>query len=112
MCYLGKGWSCKSIFNKTTSCYAEKEVFMQEHLNEVNELVNQLKSCHVKNSDVDIIVYTQPSEHISLQFVVSRLLDAEGLLKDRRVSETKAPRSESSNDIPDSMYTCSKFDFS
>ncbi|GBN60129.1 Copia protein, partial [Araneus ventricosus] len=31
--------------------------------------------------------------------VVSRLLDAEALLKDRRLSETKAARSESSNDV-------------
>ncbi|GBN79553.1 Copia protein [Araneus ventricosus] len=36
---------------------------------------------------------------VSLQFVVSRLLDNEALLKDRRVSETKAARSESSNDV-------------
>ncbi|GBN94164.1 Copia protein [Araneus ventricosus] len=35
----------------------------------------------------------------SLQFDVSRLLDAEALLKDRRVSETKAARSESSNHV-------------
>ncbi|GBO45116.1 Copia protein [Araneus ventricosus] len=89
---------------------------MQDHLNEVNGLVNQLKSCGVKISDMDIIVYflmllppeydstkssieNQPSEHASLQFVVSRLLDAEALLKYRRVSETKAPRSELSNDV-------------
>ncbi|GBN11112.1 hypothetical protein AVEN_248399-1 [Araneus ventricosus] len=44
-------------------------------------------------------IENQPSEHICLQFVVSRLLDAEALLKDRRMSETKAPRSESSDDI-------------
>ncbi|GBN06835.1 Retrovirus-related Pol polyprotein from transposon TNT 1-94 [Araneus ventricosus] len=44
-------------------------------------------------------IENQPSEHVSLQFVVSRLLDAEALLKDRRVSETKAARSESSNDV-------------
>ncbi|GBO12973.1 Copia protein [Araneus ventricosus] len=93
-----------------------KEVSMREHLNKVNGLVNQLKSCSVKISDMDIIVYilmplpseydstksaieNQPSEYISLQFVVGRLLDAEALLKDWRVSETKAPTSESSNDI-------------
>ncbi|GBM17475.1 hypothetical protein AVEN_193769-1 [Araneus ventricosus] len=89
---------------------------MQEHLNEVNGLVNQIKSCGVKISDMDIIVHilmslppeydstksaveNQPSEHFSLQFVVSRLLDDEALLKDRRMFETKAPRSESSNDV-------------
>ncbi|GBM14327.1 Copia protein [Araneus ventricosus] len=89
---------------------------MQEHLNEVNGLVNQLKTCGMKISDMDIIVYilmplppeydytesaieNQPSEHVSLQFLVIRLLDAETLLKDRRVSETKAARSESSNDV-------------
>ncbi|GBL86992.1 hypothetical protein AVEN_218710-1 [Araneus ventricosus] len=44
-------------------------------------------------------IENQPSEHVSLQFVVSRLLDAEALLKDRRVLETKAQRSESSNDV-------------
>ncbi|GBM58411.1 hypothetical protein AVEN_63773-1 [Araneus ventricosus] len=92
----------------------KKEVSMQEHLNEVNGLVNQLKSCGVKISDMDIIIYilmslpseydstksaieNQPSEHVSLHFIVSRLLDAEALLKDRRVSETKAPRSELPN---------------
>ncbi|GBM10656.1 Copia protein [Araneus ventricosus] len=94
----------------------KKEVSMQEHLNEVNGFVNQLKSCGVKISNMDIIVYilmslppeydstksaieNQPSEHFPLQFVVSRLLDAEALLKDRRVSETKAPRGETSNDV-------------
>ncbi|GBM64842.1 Copia protein [Araneus ventricosus] len=127
--------TCASIFQKLKSTYLrdgavnqilirkrlamlkkKKEVSMQEHLNEVNGLVNRLKSCSVKISDMDIIVYilmplppeydstksaieNQPSEHVSLQFVVSRLLDAEALLKDRRVSETKAPRSESSNDV-------------
>ncbi|GBL95410.1 Retrovirus-related Pol polyprotein from transposon TNT 1-94 [Araneus ventricosus] len=127
--------TCASIFQKLKSTYLrdgavnqilirkrlamlkkKKDVSMQEHLNEVNGLVNQLKSCGVKISDMDIIVYilmslppeydstkspieNQPSEQVSLQFVVSRLLDAEALLKDRRVSETKAPRSESSNDI-------------
>ncbi|GBN02390.1 hypothetical protein AVEN_19007-1 [Araneus ventricosus] len=44
-------------------------------------------------------IQNQPSEQVSLQFVVSRLLDTEELLKDRQVSETKAPRSESSNDV-------------
>ncbi|GBN79852.1 hypothetical protein AVEN_126523-1 [Araneus ventricosus] len=94
----------------------KKEVSMQEHFNKVNGLVNQLKLCCVKISDMDIIVYilmslpseydskkyaieNQPSEHVFLQFVVSRLLVAEALLKDRRVSETKAPRSELSNDV-------------
>ncbi|GBN23544.1 Copia protein [Araneus ventricosus] len=125
--------TCASIFQKLKSTYLrdgavnqilirnamlkkKKEVSMQEHLNEVNGLVNQLKSCGVKISDMDIIVYilmslppkydstksaieNQPSEHVSLQFVFSRLLDAEALLKDRRVSETKAPRSESSDDV-------------
>ncbi|GBN45926.1 Copia protein, partial [Araneus ventricosus] len=127
--------TCASIFQKLKSTYLrdgavnqilirkrlamlkmKKEVSMQEHLNEVNGLVNQLKSCGVKISDMDIIVYilislppeydstksaieNQPSEHVSLRFVVSRLLDAEALLKDRRVSETKSPRSESSNDV-------------
>ncbi|GBL74760.1 Copia protein, partial [Araneus ventricosus] len=127
--------TCASIFQKLKSTYLrdgavsqilirkrlampkkKKEVSMQEHLNEVNGLVNQLKSCGVQISDMDIIVYilmslppeydstksaieNQPSEHVSLQFVVSRLLDAEALLKDRRVSETKAPRSELSNDV-------------
>ncbi|GBN33457.1 hypothetical protein AVEN_150741-1 [Araneus ventricosus] len=78
--------------------------------------MNQLKSCGVKISDVDIIVYiprslpsaydstksaieNQPSEQVSLEFVVRRLLDAEALLKDRWVSETKALRSELSNEI-------------
>ncbi|GBN34845.1 Copia protein [Araneus ventricosus] len=127
--------TCASIFQKLKSTYLrdgavnqilirkrlamlkkKKEVSMQENLNEVNGLVNQLKSCGVKISDMDIIVYilmslppeydstksaieNQPSEHVSLKFVVSILLDAEALLKDRRVSETKAPRSESSNDV-------------
>ncbi|GBL89728.1 hypothetical protein AVEN_104671-1 [Araneus ventricosus] len=89
---------------------------LMKFLHGFNGLVNQLKSCGVKVSDMDIIVYilmslppeydstksaieNQPSEHISLQFVVSRLLDAKALLKDRRVSETKAPSSESSNDV-------------
>ncbi|GBL83156.1 Retrovirus-related Pol polyprotein from transposon TNT 1-94 [Araneus ventricosus] len=89
---------------------------MQENFNEANGLVNQLKSCGVKISDMDIIVYilmslppeydstksaieNQPSEYVSLQFVVRRLLDAKALLKDRRVSETKAARSEWSNDV-------------
>ncbi|GBN90595.1 Copia protein, partial [Araneus ventricosus] len=44
-------------------------------------------------------IENQPSEQVSLQFVVSGLLDAEALLTDRRVSETKAPRSELSNDV-------------
>ncbi|GBN66969.1 hypothetical protein AVEN_82461-1 [Araneus ventricosus] len=124
--------TCASIFQKLKSTFLrdgavnkilirkrlaklkkKKEVSMQEHLNEVNGLVNQLKSCGVKISDMDIIVYilmplppeydstksaieNQLSEHVSLQFVVSRLLDAEALLKERRVSETK---SESSNDV-------------
>ncbi|GBN66128.1 Copia protein [Araneus ventricosus] len=127
--------NCARIFQKLKSTYLKdgavnqilirkrlamlkkkKEVSVQEHLNDVNGLVNQLKSCGVKISDMDIIVYIlmslppeydsmksaiekQPSEHVSLQFVVSRLLDAEALLKDRWVSETKAPRSESSNDV-------------
>ncbi|GBM33837.1 Copia protein, partial [Araneus ventricosus] len=126
---------CASIFQKLKSAYLrdgavnqilirkrlamlkkKKEVSMQEHLNEVNGLVNQLKSCGVKISDMGIIVYilmslppeydstkslikNQLSEHVSLQFVDSRLSDAEALLKDRRVSEAKAPRSESSNDV-------------
>ncbi|GBN69586.1 hypothetical protein AVEN_38422-1 [Araneus ventricosus] len=64
----------------------KKEVTMQEHLSEVNGLVNQLNSCGVKISDMDIIVYilmslppeydstksaieNQPSD-VSLQFVV------------------------------------------
>ncbi|GBM60363.1 hypothetical protein AVEN_79956-1 [Araneus ventricosus] len=38
-------------------------------------------------------------EHISLQLVVSRLLNAEELLKDWRVSDTKAPRSKLSKDF-------------
>ncbi|GBM21244.1 Copia protein, partial [Araneus ventricosus] len=127
--------TCASIFQKLKSTYLrdgtvnqilirkrlsilkkKKDVSMQEHLNEFNGLVNQLKSCSVKISDMDIIVYilmslppeydstksaveNQPSEQVSLQFLVFRLLDAEALLKDRRVSETKAPRSKSSNDI-------------
>ncbi|GBL85692.1 Retrovirus-related Pol polyprotein from transposon TNT 1-94 [Araneus ventricosus] len=129
--------TCGSIFQKLKSTYLrdgavnqilirkrlamlkkkkKKEASMQEHLNEVNGLVNQLKSCGVKISEMDFIVYilmslppeydstksdieNQPSEQVSLQFVVSRLLDAEALLKDRRVSETKAARSESSNDV-------------
>ncbi|GBM04746.1 Copia protein [Araneus ventricosus] len=127
--------TCASIFQKLKSTYLrdgavnqilirkrlamlkkKKEVSMQEHLKEVNGLVNQLKSCGVKISDMDTIVYilmlltpeydstesaikNQPSEHVSLQFVVSRLLDAETLLKVRRVSETKAAKSESSNDV-------------
>ncbi|GBO01452.1 Copia protein [Araneus ventricosus] len=44
-------------------------------------------------------IENQPSEQVSLQFVVSGPLDAEALLTDRRVSETKAPRSELSNDV-------------
>ncbi|GBL73934.1 Retrovirus-related Pol polyprotein from transposon TNT 1-94 [Araneus ventricosus] len=127
--------TCASIFQKLKSTYLrdgavnqilirkrlamlkkKKDVSMQEHLNEVNRLVNQLKSCGVKISDMDIIIYIlmslppeydstksaikhQPSEHVSLQFIVSRLLDAEALLKDQRVSEKKATRSESSNDV-------------
>ncbi|GBN76480.1 hypothetical protein AVEN_105055-1 [Araneus ventricosus] len=114
--YLKDGAVNQILIRKRRAMLKKKEVSMQEHLNEVNGLVNQLKSCSVKISDMDIIVYilmplpseydstksaieNQPSEHISLQFVVSRLLDAEELLKDRRVTETKAPRNELSNDI-------------
>ncbi|GBO14042.1 Copia protein [Araneus ventricosus] len=114
--YLKDGAVNQILIRKHLAMLKNKEVSMREHLNEVNGLVNQLKSCSVKISDVDIIVYilmplpseydstksaieNQPSEYISLQFVVGRLLDAEALLKDRRVSETKAPTSESSNDI-------------
>ncbi|GBN73079.1 hypothetical protein AVEN_24694-1 [Araneus ventricosus] len=115
--YLRDGAVNQILIRKRLAMLKKKmEVSMQEHLNEVNGLVNQLKSCGVKISDMDIIAYilmslppeydstksateNQPSEHVSLQFVISRLLDAEALLKDRRVSETKAPRSESSNDV-------------
>ncbi|GBM54665.1 Copia protein [Araneus ventricosus] len=114
--YLRDGAVNQILIRKRLSMLKKKEVSTQEHLNQVNGLVNQLKSCGMKISDMDIIVYilmslppeydstksaieNQPSEHVSLQFAVSRLLDAEALLKDWRVSETKAPRSELSNDI-------------
>ncbi|GBN51236.1 hypothetical protein AVEN_14053-1 [Araneus ventricosus] len=67
--------TCASIFQKLKSTYVrdgavnqilirkrlamlkKKEVPLQEHLYEVNGLVNQLKSCGVKIRDMDIIVY-------------------------------------------------------
>ncbi|GBL99179.1 hypothetical protein AVEN_140650-1 [Araneus ventricosus] len=68
--------TCTSIYQKLKSTYLrdravnqilirkrlamlkqKKEVSMQEHLNEINGLVNQLNSFVMKISDMDIIVY-------------------------------------------------------
>lgn len=79
----------------------KKETSMREHLNEIDELVNQLKSCDVKVSDMDVIVHilmslpaeyegiksaieNQPSENLTVEFVSGRLLDAEAMMTDRR----------------------------
>ncbi|GBL95271.1 hypothetical protein AVEN_37726-1 [Araneus ventricosus] len=55
------------------------------------------------------VTENQLLENISLQFVVNRLLDAETLLEERRVSETKAPRSESSTAVSFLRNDCGLF---
>ncbi|GBL72613.1 hypothetical protein AVEN_127874-1 [Araneus ventricosus] len=100
--YLRDGAVNQILIRKRLCMLKKKEVSVQEHLNEVNGRVNQVKSCGVKISDMDIIVYilmllppeydstsaieNQPSEYISLQFAVNRLIHAEVLLKDRLVN--------------------------
>ncbi|GBM03165.1 hypothetical protein AVEN_70587-1 [Araneus ventricosus] len=54
--YLRDGAVNQILIRKRLALLKKKEVSMQEHLNEVNGLVNQLKSCGVK-IDMDEIVY-------------------------------------------------------
>lgn len=130
--YLREGAVSQILVRKRlASLKKKKETTMQEHFDEVSALVNQLKSCGVKVNDMDIIVYllmslpaeydssksaieNQPSENLTLEFVYGRLLDAEALMKDRRTSESKVTRSESSTDaafstrINKTCYKCHK----
>lgn len=143
--------TCAKVFTKLKSIYVregavsqilvrkrlamlkkKRETSMQEHIDEVNGLVTQLKSCGVKVNDMDVIVYllmslpteydssksaieNQPSGNLTLEFVCGRLLDAEALLKDRRTLEPKVMKNESSNEAAFSTshrntvcYKCNK----
>ena len=98
------------VRKKLSTLKKRHDCTMQQHIDELLEIINELRLSGATVEDMDAVIYllmslppeydviktaieNQPNENLSLDFVVQRLLNAESLKADKNSGNARTPRS-------------------